>query len=58
MTENVCTSVTFEPPDYDSPAVLDALVRALTGQSSTALLHDMIIGKYDIYKEEPHHDAQ
>lgn len=47
-----CTKVVFEPPDLDAPAVLDELVRALTGQSSTALLHDMVIGKYDIYKEE------
>ena len=52
MTENVCTSVTFEPPDYDSPAVLDALVRALAGISLKEFLRNERAGMYDIYEEE------
>ena len=52
MPENICKSVTFEPPDYDSPRVLCELIRVLTGQNGSAMLHDMVIGKYDIYEEE------
>ncbi|MCR4645022.1 MAG: hypothetical protein K5695_06400 [Oscillospiraceae bacterium] len=55
MPENICNSVTFEPPDYDSPAVLDVLVRALTGRSKAAFekdISDNLFGKYDkLYRE-------
>lgn len=53
MNEN---RVVFEPPDYNSRQVLDALVRALTGQSLAAFekeISDNAFGKYDdFYKEE------
>ena len=52
MNENICRGVTFEPPDYDSPIVLDVLVRALAGISLKEFLRDERAGKYDIYEEE------
>ena len=30
MTENICRDVTFEPPDFDNPQELDAVLYALT----------------------------
>lgn len=52
MTENICKSVTFDPPDFDSPRVLDELVRALAGISLKEFLRNERAGKYDIYEEE------
>ncbi len=56
MTENICKSVTFEPPDYDSPMVMDVLVRALTGMSKSDFekeVRDNCFGRYDfLYQEE------
>lgn len=55
MTENIC-NVTFEPPDYDSPMVLDVLVRALKGMSKSDFekeVRDNCFGRYDsLYQEE------
>lgn len=52
MTENVCTSVTFEPPDFDSPRVLDVLISALMGITAQEFLRNERAGMYDIYEEE------
>ena len=52
MTENICKSVTFEPPDFDSPRVLDVLISALMGITAQEFLRDERAGKYDIYEEE------
>lgn len=52
MNENICKSVTFEPPDLDAPAVLDELVRALAGISLKEFLRNERAGMYDIYEEE------
>lgn len=52
MTENICKSVTFEPPDYESPRVLDVLISALMGITAQEFLRNERAGKYDIYKEE------
>lgn len=48
--------VIFTPPDYDSPRVLDELLRALTGQSLAGFAHELYVnpGKYEIYEEEQH----
>jgi hypothetical protein len=55
MNENICRDVTFEPPDYDSPIVLDVLVRALTGKGISAFekeIGDNCFGRYDdLYKQ-------
>lgn len=52
MTESICKSVTFEPPDFDSPRVLDVLISALMGITSQEFLRNERAGKYDIYEEE------
>ena len=52
MTENICKSVTFEPPDYESPRVLDVLISALMGITAQEFLRNERAGKYDIYEEE------
>ena len=52
MAENICRGVTFEPPDFDSPRVMDVLISALMGITSQEFLRNERAGKYDIYEEE------
>lgn len=52
MTENICKSVTFDPPDFDSPRVLDVLISALMGITAQEFLRNERAGKYDIYEED------
>lgn len=52
MTENICKSVTFEPPDFDSPRVMDVLISALMGITAQEFLRNERAGMYDIYEEE------
>lgn len=52
MPENICRGVTFEPPDFDSPRVMDVLISALMGITSQEFLRNERAGKYDIYEEE------
>ena len=52
MPENICRGVTFEPPDFDSPRVMDVLISALMGITTQEFLRNERAGKYDIYEEE------
>lgn len=56
MNENICRDVTFEPPDYNSPIVLDVLISALMGITAQEFLRNERAGKYDIYEEDDNDD--
>lgn len=55
MTDLTKCKVTFTPPDYENPAVMSDLIRAITGQHGADFKREIsqnLGGKYDFLYEE------